>query len=153
MESRDGYQILCTVREVSIGEALDWLANQLDYEFKSGDVITRIEHFQIVGCEGVYYVAATCTVQVNPSITDESEVEMTEAEQEIEVLANYIMREIPGEPSLNQGAGDTAVRLLKRYRFGFKLIMDELGVPDDNYPAPVANARAAAKAALGSPDP
>ena len=71
------------------------------------------------------------------------------AEQQTEILANYIMAEIPGEPSLNEGAGNTAVRILKRYRFGFELIMNELGVPDKNYPAPVANAYQAARTALG----
>jgi len=35
---------------------------------------------------------------------------------QIEVIANYIMAEIPGEPSRSEGAGDTAVRLLKEYR-------------------------------------
>lgn len=36
--------------------------------------------------------------------------------QEIDLLANYIMAEIPGEPSRDEGAGETAVRLLKEYR-------------------------------------
>ena len=35
---------------------------------------------------------------------------------QIDLLANYIMGEIPNEPSCNEGAGDTAVRLLKEYR-------------------------------------
>lgn len=38
------------------------------------------------------------------------------AKQQIRVLADYIMAEIPGEPSRSEGAGDTAVRLLKQYR-------------------------------------
>ncbi len=37
------------------------------------------------------------------------------AESEIEVLANYIMAEIPGEPSQDAGAGTTAVRILHEY--------------------------------------
>lgn len=35
---------------------------------------------------------------------------------QIDSLADYIMGEIPGEPSEDQGAGDTAIRLLKNYR-------------------------------------
>ena len=44
------------------------------------------------------------------------------------------------ESSLSEGAGETAVRLLKRYRHAFGAIMGELGVPGDGYPVPVANA-------------
>ena len=35
---------------------------------------------------------------------------------EIDKLGNFIMREIPGEPSQNEGAADTAIRLLRRLR-------------------------------------
>lgn len=35
---------------------------------------------------------------------------------QIDLLADYIMAEIPGEPSASEGAGDTAIRLLKAYR-------------------------------------
>jgi len=35
---------------------------------------------------------------------------------QIDLLADYIMAEIPGEPSANEGAGDTAIRLLRTYR-------------------------------------
>jgi len=35
---------------------------------------------------------------------------------QIEILANYIMAEIPGEPSASEGAGDTAIRLLKQLK-------------------------------------
>lgn len=35
---------------------------------------------------------------------------------QIELLADYIMLNIPGEPSQSEGAGDTAIRLLKLYR-------------------------------------
>lgn len=35
---------------------------------------------------------------------------------QIDLLAEYIMNEIPGEPSQSEGAGDTAIRLLKQYR-------------------------------------
>lgn len=40
---------------------------------------------------------------------------MTAAEQ-IEELANFIMAEIPGEPSVSEGAVDTAIRLLRQHR-------------------------------------
>ncbi len=37
------------------------------------------------------------------------------AKHQINLLADYIMAEIPGEPSQDEGAGDTAIRLLKAY--------------------------------------
>ncbi len=36
------------------------------------------------------------------------------AKTQIDLLADYIMAEIPGEPSENEGAGDTAIRLLEQ---------------------------------------
>jgi len=42
------------------------------------------------------------------------------AEEQIQYLADYILAEIPGEPSQNEGAGETAVRLLTKYRAGIK---------------------------------
>lgn len=41
---------------------------------------------------------------------------MENATSQIEILADYITSNIPTEPSQSQGAGDTAVRLLKQYR-------------------------------------
>ena len=73
---------------------------------------------------------------------------MTASEQ-TEILANYIMAEIPGEPSQSEGAGETAVRVLRSYREAFRNIMNELGVPGDGYPAPVWNAYEIAREALG----
>ena len=35
---------------------------------------------------------------------------------QIDLLANYIMAEIPDEINRSEGAGDTAIRLLKAYR-------------------------------------
>jgi len=35
---------------------------------------------------------------------------------QIDLLADYIMAEIPGEPSASEGAGDTAIRLLKQLK-------------------------------------
>ncbi len=72
------------------------------------------------------------------------------AEEQTELLANYIMANVPGEPSRDEGAGRCAVRLLAEYRGAFQRIMNELGVPGPGYPAPVANAwEIAAKAILG----
>lgn len=39
----------------------------------------------------------------------------TAAEQQIDELAQFIMAEIPGEPSKSEGAVDTAIRLLRFY--------------------------------------
>lgn len=44
------------------------------------------------------------------------------AEQQIEVLANLIAGNIPGEPSRSEGAGDCAVRLLGEYQGAFRAI-------------------------------
>lgn len=70
------------------------------------------------------------------------------AKQQTKIIADYIMANVPGEPSRDEGAGDCAVRLLDTYRTILKQIMDELGVPGANYPAPVANAYGLAKCAL-----
>ena len=70
------------------------------------------------------------------------------AKQQIKILADYIMAEIPGEPSRSEGAGDTAVRLLKQYRDAFVEIMNELGMPGEGYPTPVVNAYEVAVSAL-----
>ena len=72
------------------------------------------------------------------------------ANQQVKILADYIMMEIPGAPSGDDGgAGDTAIRLLKQYRRGFTEIMSELGVPGEGYPMPAANAYEIAKRELG----
>lgn len=55
-------------------------------------------------------------------------------------LANYIMHEIPGEPSQDEGADDCAVRLLLHYREAMRAAMHELSIPGGGYPARVANA-------------
>lgn len=70
------------------------------------------------------------------------------AEQQIKILADYIMANVPGEPSRSEGAGDTAVRILRRYRAALDLIMYELGVPQPDTPMPVANAYKIAKDTL-----
>jgi hypothetical protein len=61
------------------------------------------------------------------------------AEGQIDLLANYIMEEMP-EEIFDGGACTVAVAVLKKYREAFRDIMNELGVPGDEYPAPVANA-------------
>ena len=38
------------------------------------------------------------------------------AEQQTELLAAYILHNIPNEPSQSEGAGECAVRLLESYR-------------------------------------
>lgn len=73
-------------------------------------------------------------------------------EPQIYLVADYIIRRIPGEPSENEGAGETACRLLEMYRVALQAIMNELGEPTSDYPSPVANAHQIAKDALGSQD-
>jgi len=71
------------------------------------------------------------------------------AEQQTELLANYIMFQVPGEPSQDEGAGRCAARLLRKYRTALARIMSELGVPGSGYPTPAANAHEIAKQTLG----
>lgn len=76
------------------------------------------------------------------------------AEEQKQLLADYILANIPGEPSRSEGFGDVAVRLLRRYRYALDCIMHELGVPQPGYPAPVANAyEIAADALSGKEEP
>jgi hypothetical protein len=39
---------------------------------------------------------------------------------EIELLANFIMQEVPNEPSRNEGAGECAIRIIKALRARLK---------------------------------
>ncbi len=53
----------------------------------------------------------------------------SKAQQEIDKLANYIMNEVPGEPSQDRSAVDTIIRLHKKaakdsYDFGVYLHSD-----------------------------
>lgn len=58
-----GYQIVCTIRSASVDEVLDWLGEQLGYEFESGERITSIDHFQIVPLpDDLWCGVATCTI-------------------------------------------------------------------------------------------
>lgn len=93
------------------------------------------------------------------------------AEEQTKRVADYIMFNVPGEPSQDEGAGDCAIRLLKEYqavirkyqeqvecapedyeeqlskhRAAFTMIMRELGVPNESYPSSIANAYEIAKA-------
>lgn len=72
-------------------------------------------------------------------------------DQQNELVANYIMANVPGEPSRSEGAGECAVRLLAKYRTALIEIMSELGVPGEGYPMPVANAYEIAKQTLEAP--
>lgn len=38
------------------------------------------------------------------------------AKTQIDLLADYIMAEIPGEPSASEGAGDTAIRIITQLK-------------------------------------
>lgn len=62
------------------------------------------------------------------------------AEQQIGLLADYILAEVDGEPSSSEGAGDCAVRLLKKYRRATQDAINNIGVPQPGYIAPVAAA-------------
>lgn len=73
------------------------------------------------------------------------------AKQQTKKLANYILQETPHLPEPHEGAGDTAVRLLKEYRDAMKRIMETLSVPPD-YPAFVGQAYQIAGDALGIQD-
>jgi len=70
------------------------------------------------------------------------------AKQQTKLVADYIMAEVPGEPSRDEGAGDCAVRLLDKYRTALVEVMNGLGVPGAGCPAPVANAYEIAGRAL-----
>ncbi len=64
--------------------------------------------------------------------------------EQIDKLANFIMAEIEGEPSQSEGAGDTAIRIIKqlqtkneKYRIALKVLArignePELGNSDGN---------------------
>lgn len=73
---------------------------------------------------------------------------MSEKSQ-LELVANYIMSSVPGEPSQDVGAGECAVYLLKRYRTALAGVMSELGAPRAGYPVAVVNAHRIAEEALG----
>lgn len=70
------------------------------------------------------------------------------AQTQVQLLADYILANIPGEPGRNQGAGEVAVRLLGDYRHALDAIAHELGVPQPGYPTPIANAYKIATGAL-----
>ena len=68
---------------------------------------------------------------------------------QIAKLAEYIRTEIPKEPSRRETVADCAIRLLQTYRAAMDGALRELGVPTDDYPAPVANAYEILAEALG----
>lgn len=67
------------------------------------------------------------------------------ADKQLTILASYIMSEIPGEPSQDEGAGNCAVRLLKKYRRALEAVMLDLGDPGPEYFANVIHAYNVAK--------
>jgi len=71
-------------------------------------------------------------------------------EEQTKLVADYIMANVPGEPSRDEGAGGCAVRLLDKYRTALAQIMNELGVPGQGYPQPAADAYEIAERALGA---
>ena len=68
--------------------------------------------------------------------------------QQNELVADFITANCPGE-IIDGGAGDVAVRLLERFATNVQAALKELGVPTDDYPAPVANAVEFLNTALG----
>jgi len=55
---------------------------------------------------------------------------------QIDLLANYIMAKIPGEPSTSEGAGDTAIRLLKQFKIDFDKFAGHTAECELNIPSP-----------------
>jgi hypothetical protein len=55
----------------------------------------------------------------------EKEVINLELHDQIDKLANFIMENIPGEPSRNEGAIDTVIRLLKKWK-NFEVLLKAL---------------------------
>ena len=55
---------------------------------------------------------------VGRSVVDEilNQLDEPEVNSQIDKLANFIMSEVEGEPSQNQGAVDTAIRIIKSYQ-------------------------------------
>lgn len=76
------------------------------------------------------------------------------ADDETRRLADYILAHCPleiGRPASAHGesAVDVAIRLLGRMAGGIDNALHELGMPDESYPAPVANSVEALRNALG----
>ncbi len=71
------------------------------------------------------------------------------ADEQIEMLANYIMANCPFEIEPEDGACRAAARLLDRLSGGIKEALLELGVPGEGYLAPVDNAVKVLTKALG----
>ena len=52
-------------------------------------------------------------------------IEVDGAANQIEVLANFIMAEVDGEPSQNEGAGECAVRIIRELQAEISNLRDE----------------------------
>jgi len=57
-----GYQIVCAISSVPLGNAIDWLTEKLGYEFATGEKITNIDNFQFIPVGNLFSCVATCTV-------------------------------------------------------------------------------------------
>ena len=63
-------------------------------------------------CEHGYLLGHQWTDQLNNAKACVGGKETESPEEQLARLADYIMTEIPGEPSQSEGAVDTAIRLL-----------------------------------------
>ena len=54
------------------------------------------------------------------------------SKEQIDILADWIMSNIKGEPSESEGAGDTAIRIIKRLQAENKVLKDALNHVDNN---------------------
>jgi hypothetical protein len=94
------------------------------------------------------YITELEGVLMADAYTDAHKFKKEPRVSQIDLLADYIMSEIPGEPSQDEGAGDCAVRLLKKYRRALEAIMQNLGEPGPEYFANVVHAYNVAKNTL-----
>ena len=63
VELDSGYQIVCSVKGLKFRELVDWMAEQVGYEFENGDTVTAFESFQVIR-EGPYHdCIAICRVE------------------------------------------------------------------------------------------
>lgn len=55
----------------------------------------------------------------------------TEKQTQIDKLANFIMNSVDGEPSQNEGAGDTAIRIIKQQQALIEQLVEALQQIDE----------------------
>ena len=68
--------------------------------------------------------------------------------EQIDKLANFIMSEVEGEPSQNEGAGDTAIRIIKQLEAENKELKERIEFAVDYLPESPNKARAFLSPAL-----